>query len=87
MSKSAVGPMNSSENKLNSEIILIFHSHPNAHLDFLLYKQFIVFRHMSCGLIPVGSQIVAQNPKGIRYGPNKHNTIKFVREWVKKLSF
>ena len=55
--------MNSSENKLNSEIILIFHSHPNAHLDFLLYKQFIVFRHMSCGLIPVGSQIVAQTQK------------------------
>ena len=63
MLKSAVGPMNSNENKLNSEIILIFHSHPNAHLDFLLYKQFIVFRHMSCGLIPVGSQIVAQTQK------------------------
>ena len=25
-------PMNSSKNKLNSEIIFIFHFHPNAHL-------------------------------------------------------
>ena len=32
MPKSAVEPMNSSKNKLNSEIILIFHLHPNAHL-------------------------------------------------------
>ena len=32
MSKSAVGPMNSRKNKLNSEIILIFNLYPNAHL-------------------------------------------------------
>ena len=31
VSKSAVGPMNSSKNKLNSEIILIFNHKPNAH--------------------------------------------------------
>ena len=27
------------------------------------------------------------NPKGIGYGPNKPNTIKFVREWVKELGW
>ena len=30
MPKSAVRPMNSSKNKLNSEIILIFHFNPNT---------------------------------------------------------
>ena len=33
MPKSAVKPMNSSKNKLNNEIILIFHSYPNACLN------------------------------------------------------
>ena len=32
MSKNEVGPINSSKNKLNSEIILIFNSNPNAHI-------------------------------------------------------
>ena len=32
MLKSTVGLMNSNKNKLNSEIILIFHFNPNAHL-------------------------------------------------------
>ena len=31
MPKSAIVTMNSNKNKLNSEIILIFHPHPNAH--------------------------------------------------------
>ena len=31
MPKSAVEPINSSKNKLNSEIILIFNHNPNAH--------------------------------------------------------
>ena len=31
MPKNALGPMNSSKNKLNSEIILIFNPNPNAH--------------------------------------------------------
>ena len=31
--KSAVGPINSIKNKLNSEIILIFHSYPNARVS------------------------------------------------------
>ena len=35
MLKSAVRPMNSSKNKLNGEIILIFHSNPNVHLKRL----------------------------------------------------
>ena len=30
--KSTAGPMNSSKNKLNSEIIFIFNLFPNAHL-------------------------------------------------------
>ena len=29
--ESVVGPMNSSKNKLNSKIILIFHPNPNAY--------------------------------------------------------
>ena len=32
MPKSAVRPMNSSKNKLNNEIILIYNSFPNARL-------------------------------------------------------
>ena len=32
MLKSALELINSSENELNSEIIFIFHFHPNAHL-------------------------------------------------------
>ena len=36
MPKNAVRLMNSSKNKINSEIIFIFHSNPNAHL--LLYN-------------------------------------------------
>ena len=32
MPKSVVKPMNSNKNKLNNEIILIFHFNPNAHL-------------------------------------------------------
>ena len=32
MPKNTIGLMNSSKNKLNSEIILIFNFHPNAHL-------------------------------------------------------
>ena len=32
MPKNIVRLMNSSKNKLNSEIILIFHPHPKAHL-------------------------------------------------------
>ena len=34
MSKSAMGPINNSKNKPNSEIILIFHFNPNAHIIF-----------------------------------------------------
>ena len=30
--KSTVGPMNSNKNKMNSEIIFIFHWHPNGGL-------------------------------------------------------
>ena len=30
--KSAVKPINNSKNKINSEIILIFHSSPNARI-------------------------------------------------------
>ena len=36
MPKSAVRPMNSSKNKLNCEIILIFNPNPNAHLGALI---------------------------------------------------
>ena len=35
MPKSAVGPMNSNKNKLNSEIIFIFHLNPNAPLIYM----------------------------------------------------
>ena len=40
MPKSALGPINSSRNKLNSEIIFIYNSNPNAHLvpTFLIIK-------------------------------------------------
>ena len=31
MSKNAMGPISNSKNKLNSEIIYNFNSHPNAH--------------------------------------------------------
>ena len=30
--KKCNGPMNNSKNKLNSEIVFIFHPNPNAHL-------------------------------------------------------
>ena len=30
--KKTIGPINNSKNKLNSEIILIFHSYPNARI-------------------------------------------------------
>ena len=36
VSKSAVRLMNSSKNKLNYEIILIFNPNPNAHLGALI---------------------------------------------------
>ena len=38
MPKSAVGPINSSKNKLNSEIIFIFHFNPNAHIVSKLFS-------------------------------------------------
>ena len=34
MLKSAVRPINSSKNKLNSKIILVFNLHPDVHLMF-----------------------------------------------------
>ena len=40
MSKSTVRSMNSSKNKLNSEIILIFNPNPNAHLYCFLALYF-----------------------------------------------
>ena len=46
MLKSVVKPMNSSKNKLNSEIILIFHYYPNTHLitaDSWFAKYFFPF--------------------------------------------
>ena len=47
-SKSAMGPMNSSKNKLNSEIILIFNPNPNAHLvcvwDELNFSAYLCFQ-------------------------------------------
>ena len=39
MPKSAMEPINSSKNKLNSEIIFIFHSNSNAHFIMLLLVQ------------------------------------------------
>ena len=38
MLKSVVEPMNNSKNKLNSEIILIFHFNPNTHLVSILFN-------------------------------------------------
>ena len=35
ISKNIVGLINSSKNKLNSKIILIFHPNPNAHIMFI----------------------------------------------------
>ena len=43
MPKSAVKPMNSSKNKLKSEIIFIFHSNPNTRLGSI-WMQFILLK-------------------------------------------
>ena len=43
MLKSAVGPMNSNKNKLNSEIVFIFHPNPNAHIFWLQIKKSAYF--------------------------------------------
>ena len=43
MRKSAVGPMNSNKNKLNSEIVFIFHPNPNAHIVWLQIKKSAYF--------------------------------------------
>ena len=43
MSKSVIGPMNSNKNKLNSEIVFIFHPNPNAHIFWLQIKKSAYF--------------------------------------------
>ena len=48
MSKNAEGPMNSSKNKLNNEIILIFHSYPNACLLLFVVLDVCHVTHNVC---------------------------------------
>ena len=66
MSKSAMGPINNSKNKLNSEIILIFYFNPNAHIIF--HFKYMLMQHknnilyMLTTFVQLGSNFFFLNP-------------------------
>ena len=51
MPKNAMGPINSSKNKLNSEIIFIFHLNSNAHYVSVWIQLIVASAFLSCGFL------------------------------------
>ena len=46
-----MGPVNSRKNKLNSEIIFIFHLNPNAHYVSVWIQLIVASAFLSCGFL------------------------------------
>ena len=92
MLKSVVGPMNNIKNKLNSEIILIFYLHPNAHLESVWipliaenWKHYskIIFKYVNSGVGPIFNVYFVEK-RGLL---NKNRAASFLNTYLMFMSY